>query len=77
MPGGWPLESGLVGINLKEEHGSILVWAHHSQKGCLVYCGLGDSQSWESLQSNLWLLKFTIGAWKVTSVMGKEPELLK
>ena len=46
-------------------------------RGGPVKWGSGDSLRQGPWQSDPWSLKLTIGTWNVTSLMGKEPELVR
>lgn len=65
---------GPVGLRLREGHGSIFQWAHHSRRNHsgLVQCGLHDSPILCGT-----ILKLVTGTWHVTSLVGKETEFVK
>ncbi|KAL0194436.1 hypothetical protein M9458_012732, partial [Cirrhinus mrigala] len=75
------LEPGLgLGLvcDLKKRRGAALPWAHHlrDHKGP-VHCGMGGGRRRGPRRPNPQTQNLAIGTWNVTSLGGKEPELVR
>ncbi|TWW77322.1 hypothetical protein D4764_12G0007120 [Takifugu flavidus] len=68
-----------AGRSPKRQHGTPFPWAHHLQEGPRGsgHCVLGSSRRQGPWRSDSRLHKLALGTWNVTSLVGKEPELVR